>query len=533
MYGLKEEKKQLFNMIDDINGSTNVRADKSNGILPDQRIQRGICWFHPPDVVFRLSWLTSIRGSENVHIYLWILKDLSWAQSWWIPGHVFGIAAVLWSFYILSHAVRDRNTNEIMTNFSTFMWLFGNTWWMIGDIHDHNFPEEPAWYPQRTIDCRNIMVAALCLLGAYYLIVKPLKLFNVDNPDAMVHYDRTGLKPRWPISLLFKTWREYENVHILFWLGKDCAWNRLIPSMWFVFVLPTLGIMLDLACTSFFAKPLLIDHAHYSAQFVWVIANAIWAGGELFTPDYDFPFPLVTTSSEARQTARWYSSWTLVAAFVPLVVMYILWAFYTVTGRIRESSLHQSHIKPSMDPEDGGVHDDVEGSSSSSSYSSSTGRGCNVQGMGANTTSVEAVHITIVGGDDVIQQQPSSSSSSTSASHTHPPSPLSTQRYGATSTTDSNKSNNSNHSNHHPQSPGNHSARSDSRDSISVVNPLQVKLMDEDYLASVTIHTQGQQTQGQNSMTNGRLHNGTSVQHTGTLHNPHNNNNNTVHEATL
>ena len=141
MFGLKEEKILLFNMMDDTNGTTvsdtkiAADSDKSNGTLPNHRIQRGICWFHPPDVVFRPSWLTSIRGSENFHIYLWILKDLSWAQSWWISGHVFGIAAILWSFYILSHTVRDRNTNEIMTNFSTFMWLFGNTWWMIGDIH--------------------------------------------------------------------------------------------------------------------------------------------------------------------------------------------------------------------------------------------------------------------------------------------------------------------------------------------------------------------------------------------------------------
>lgn len=45
---------------------------------------------------------------------------------------------------------------------------------------------------------------------------------------------------------------------ILFWLGKDCAWNGLIPSMWFIFVLPTLMIASDFAFSSLFEKVLRI-----------------------------------------------------------------------------------------------------------------------------------------------------------------------------------------------------------------------------------------------------------------------------------
>ena len=41
---------------------------------------------------------------------------------------------------------------------------------------------------------------------------------------------------------------------ILFWLGKDCAWNGLIPSMWIIFVLPTLIIACDFVYSSLFAK---------------------------------------------------------------------------------------------------------------------------------------------------------------------------------------------------------------------------------------------------------------------------------------
>lgn len=41
---------------------------------------------------------------------------------------------------------------------------------------------------------------------------------------------------------------------ILFWLGKDCAWNGLIPSMWIIFVLPTLLIACDFVFSSLFSE---------------------------------------------------------------------------------------------------------------------------------------------------------------------------------------------------------------------------------------------------------------------------------------
>jgi hypothetical protein len=240
--------------------------------------ERGLCWLYPPDIHFRIGWFFSIRGSEYIQIYLWIMKDLAWAQSWWIAGHLFGCAAVIWSAFILVHAVHERSTNEMFAQTGQLMWLFANTWWMIGDIHDKTFPDAAPWYPQRTKDCGNIMVAAIVLLSVYFLVVKPFKLLNVDHPVTVRHYDRTGLKPRWPVNLVFTTWREYENVHILFWLSKDCGWNHGIQSMWLVSVLPTLLIMLDFAWTSLWSRRLLVDHAHYAAQFLWVIANAIWAG---------------------------------------------------------------------------------------------------------------------------------------------------------------------------------------------------------------------------------------------------------------
>jgi hypothetical protein len=93
---------------------------------------------------------------------------------------------------------------------------------------------------------------------------------------------------------------------------------------------------------------------------LWVCGNILWAYGELFDADYDQPtsffsryiilykhdnaiicililiklfniqFIFVCSSPIKWLTFRWYSSCTLVLAFVPLIILHILWIYYTV-----------------------------------------------------------------------------------------------------------------------------------------------------------------------------------------------------------
>lgn len=99
---------------------------------------------------------------------------------------------------------------------------------MTGDLHDHAFPDSPKWYARRTMESGHMMQAALCWLGIYYLIVKPFRLLGCDNPEALSHYDNTGLSPRF--SRIFSTWREYENCQWVRIFKFDFLWRTLI---WF------------------------------------------------------------------------------------------------------------------------------------------------------------------------------------------------------------------------------------------------------------------------------------------------------------
>ena len=108
-----------------LNGNAKLSKEKEETCISESNSNpssSSICWFHLPDHPLSLQWFLTIRGSENFHLYLWLIKDLAWAQSWYYCGHIFGSLAVIWSVYILSHAARERNTNEIFTGVAQTFW---------------------------------------------------------------------------------------------------------------------------------------------------------------------------------------------------------------------------------------------------------------------------------------------------------------------------------------------------------------------------------------------------------------------------
>lgn len=79
-----------------------------------------------------IDYYYTVRGTENFHIYLWILKDMAWAESWYWPAMIFGSGALAWCFVILSHAIHARNMVEIYMWVALVLWLSANFVWMAG-----------------------------------------------------------------------------------------------------------------------------------------------------------------------------------------------------------------------------------------------------------------------------------------------------------------------------------------------------------------------------------------------------------------
>lgn len=298
--------------------------------------EKGLCWLEWPDEPWNIKYYISSRGHDNFHIYLWILKDMSWLQGWFWCGHIFGGLALAWIWFIILKSLWNREKSQAWIGFSQFIWLLANFLWMSGELYDSQYPHRKHVYNERNALAGHLLITALSMIGVYYVVVLPYQRFFYTRKDKEAIYHPTdNLSTRCPD--VFSSWTDYENVHVLFWLGKDVAWNREIPAMWVVFMIPTLLVGSDFAWKTLVKKRLVIDHAHYAAQLFWVLSNAIWAAVELFFPNsstLDKTVGLLDFSSQAFRSGRWYASWVLVVASVPLGCLYGVWLYGTLSGSI-------------------------------------------------------------------------------------------------------------------------------------------------------------------------------------------------------
>lgn len=218
--------------------------------------------------VVQENFSSSVRGVENFHIYLWILKDFAWAQDDYWMAIIFGSSAVVYCGLLIGIALYNRDVEETYMTTALTLWLLGNYWWMCGETgiqgdDDTNAPE-----------AAYILGAVLTWLALYHIVLRPLGVIGVST-KMMIRYKQTGLRSRFSY---FVTWRQYEHAHTLFWCAKDLSWNRLQPIPWIIFSVPTILIAVDfIYCT--WKKGQVVDSAHYCAQLIWVMSNLTWAAG--------------------------------------------------------------------------------------------------------------------------------------------------------------------------------------------------------------------------------------------------------------
>jgi hypothetical protein len=143
-----------------------------------------------------------------------MFSTAGWSQDWLVWSLFFGFSALAWCFVLFYHAAAAKNWEEVYMLVPLVLWLFGNFWWMWGEVVNNDDDVDAP-------ETNHMFVAALSWIAMYHLILRPLKLIE---PDASMtaKYEAAGLKSRFSY---FANWRQYEHAHTLCWLGKDFSWN--------------------------------------------------------------------------------------------------------------------------------------------------------------------------------------------------------------------------------------------------------------------------------------------------------------------
>lgn len=73
------------------------------------------------------------RPAENIHIVLWLLKDLCWCTLSKTMGLIMVIPTIALAIYITF--LYRKNKAEVLHNTAIIFWICANSTWMIGEFY--------------------------------------------------------------------------------------------------------------------------------------------------------------------------------------------------------------------------------------------------------------------------------------------------------------------------------------------------------------------------------------------------------------
>ncbi len=73
-----------------------------------------------------------IRATENLHILLWLIKDICWVQDYRVLGVSLIIPTISVAIFLTAKAGKIRV--EFIHNLAVVFWLCANSVWMIGEF---------------------------------------------------------------------------------------------------------------------------------------------------------------------------------------------------------------------------------------------------------------------------------------------------------------------------------------------------------------------------------------------------------------
>ena len=78
------------------------------------------------------------RLIENIHVGLWLTKDLCWMMEWKWVGTIMIFPTVIAALWLL---VRSAHRFDFWINLAVFFWILGNASWMLVEFFHRGIKE--------------------------------------------------------------------------------------------------------------------------------------------------------------------------------------------------------------------------------------------------------------------------------------------------------------------------------------------------------------------------------------------------------
>ncbi|KAK3282945.1 hypothetical protein CYMTET_9352 [Cymbomonas tetramitiformis] len=278
-----------------------------------------------------LEEVITLRRTDSLIYLSWILKDLSWMQDDLSSGCLFSFFAYVcvgWFAWLVREDLGERFHIA-----ATIFWLTANVTWQFGEIYDHNFDSdrEEETYDHCIAATRVMFFIALGILTVYYVRFHTLP--QPDNEDSPLISKAEEDKPsdikssesnadlsdpdNWRLKNFFKTYREYERAHIIFWAVKDLCWAFDHKYVWTPTAIIALLWAVDLASLLRGRRSRFLLAV---ALVMWLFANILWAFGSMYIGS-DTEMERLSEVPNLRNMRYW-ASWIMVSALIPVCMSY-------------------------------------------------------------------------------------------------------------------------------------------------------------------------------------------------------------------
>ncbi|MCS6820059.1 MAG: hypothetical protein RMJ53_10720 [Chitinophagales bacterium] len=113
-----------------------------------------------------------LRKTENIHILLWLLKDVCWVADFKTAGMIMAVPTLSVAFYI-TWKYRSM-ASELFHNLAVCCWITANIIWMTGEFFfdDNTRP---------LAIC--VFIAGLLIVSYYYISVTVKKKLKINTSD--------------------------------------------------------------------------------------------------------------------------------------------------------------------------------------------------------------------------------------------------------------------------------------------------------------------------------------------------------------
>lgn len=121
-----------------------------------------------------LGHLRKVKRLENFHVFLWLMKDVSWCNTW-IKFGVFAAVPTLGLQIYIAWLTR-KNFVEFIHNIAVCLWLCANITWMVGEFlfngGDDWFDIHMIWLPDIFFFCGIGIVGLFYLYQLFLFVLK-------------------------------------------------------------------------------------------------------------------------------------------------------------------------------------------------------------------------------------------------------------------------------------------------------------------------------------------------------------------------